>query len=200
MPARNASAPKAKRPSPDSSSLFTDQELEALAHALNEQNKEMAVPDKKPSMAKKSGVSRDKLAGLPIEVVTCELDPQEVYDVCGSPLKKIGQKIVRSEVEYIKAQVRVRQHIQSVYKCTLCGSVGSKNPADHLISAAEERHKIVIFHYTTTRNGSHAKKLLKGWHGITQIYWQHPIGQQRERDSRIQRGRSEGMDRPTVLL
>lgn len=260
---------------PGQLSLFTDQELEALAHALNEQKKEMAVPDKKPSVAKKSGVSRDKLAGLPVEVVTCELDPREVCDVCGSPLKKIGQKIVRSEVEYIKAQVRVRQYVQSVYKCTVCGSAGSKNPGDHLVSAvvpapllnhcivspsvmteilyekyfkgvplnrqetmwrdlgiiitrkdmaywtnrvceewlqplvgylhqtmlaenevihsdetrmqcshepgrkahtdsfmwvlvsgAEERHKIVIFHYTTTRNGSHAKELLKGWHGI----------------------------------
>lgn len=262
---------------PGQLSLFTDQELEALAlaHALNEQKKEMAVPDKKPSVAKKSGGRRDKLAGLPVEVVTCELDPQEVCDVCGSPLKKIGQKIVRSEVEYIKAQVRVRQYVQSVYKCTVCGSAGSKNPGDHFVSAAvpapllnhcvvspsvmteilykkyfkgvplnrqetmwrdlgiiitrkdmaywtnrvceewlqplvgylhqtmlaenevihsdeprmqcnhepgrkahtdsfmwvlvsgaEERHKIVIFHYTPTRNGSHAKELLKGWHGI----------------------------------
>ena len=235
----------------------------------------MAVPDKKPSVAKKSGVSRDKLSGLPVEVVTCELDPQEVCDLCGSPLKKVGQKIVRSEVEYIKAQVRVRQYVQSVYKCTACGTSGSKNPADHFVSAAvpapllnhcivspsvmteilyekyykgvplncqenmwrdlgiiitrkdmaywtnrvceewlqplveylhkimltenevihsdetriqcnhepgrkahtdsfmwvlvsgaEETHKIVIFHYTMTRNGSHARELLKGWHGI----------------------------------
>lgn len=260
---------------PGQLSLFTDEELEALANALDEQKKEMEVPDKKPSVAKKSGISREKLAGLPVEVVTCELDPEEVCDVCGSRLKRIGQKIVRSEVEYIKAQVRVKQYVQAVYKCTVCGTAGSENPAGHLLSAevpklllnhcivspsvmteilyekyfkgvllnrqenmwhdlgviitrkdmaywtnrvceewlqplveylhkvmlaenkaihadetriqcnhepgrkahtdsfmwvlvsgAEEAHKIVLFHYTMTRNGSHARKLLNGWHGI----------------------------------
>lgn len=121
---------------PGQLSLFTDQDLEALANALNEQKKELAVPDKKSSVAKRSGVSRGKLAGLAVEVVTCELDPREVCDVCGAPLKKVGQKIVRSEVEYIKAQVRVRQYVQSVYKCTVCGSEGSENPSDHFVSAA----------------------------------------------------------------
>lgn len=86
---------------PGQFSLFTDEQQEALAQALEEQKKEMAVPDKKPSVAKKSGVSRDKLAGLPVEVTVCELDPQEVCDLCGSPLKKVGSKLVRSEVEYI---------------------------------------------------------------------------------------------------
>lgn len=210
-----------------------------------------------------------------MEVVTCELDPEEVCDVCGSPLKKIGQKIVRSEVEYIKAQIKVKQYVQTVYKCTVCGTAESENPADHflsaevpkpllnhcivspsvmtetlyekyfkgvplnrqenmwrdlgviitrkdmaywtnrvseewlqplvgylhkimlsenevihadetriqcnhepgrkahtdsfmwvLVSGAEETHKIVLFHYTMTRNGSHARELLNGWHGI----------------------------------
>ena len=68
---------------PGQFSLFTDEQQEALARALEEQKKEMAVPDKKPSVAKKSGVSRDKLAGLPVEVTVCELDPQEVCDLCG---------------------------------------------------------------------------------------------------------------------
>lgn len=46
----------------------------------------------------------DRLAGLPVEVTVCELDPKETCDVCGAPLEKIGRKVVRSEVEYIKAQ------------------------------------------------------------------------------------------------
>lgn len=266
---------------PGQLSLFTEEQLEALAKALEEQKQEMAVPDKKPSVARKSGVSRDKLAGLPVEVTVCELDPQETCDVCGAPLKKIGQKIVRSEVEYIKAQVKVRQYVQCVYKCTKCGKDESENENDHFVSAAvpkpllnhcivspsvmteilyekyfkgvplkrqedmwrdlgiiitrkdmaywtnrvcevwlqplvdcfhrqmleecmvihadetriqcnhepnrkastdsfmwilvsgaEEKHKIVLFHYTMTRNGDHAKELLKGWHGslVTDAY------------------------------
>lgn len=266
---------------PGQFSLFTDEQQEALARALEEQKKEMAVPDKKPSVAKKSGVSRDKLAGLPVEVTVCELDPQEVCDLCGSPLKKVGSKLVRSEVEYIKAQVKVRQYVQNVYKCTQCGTEDSEYPADHFVSAAvpkpllnhcivspsvmteilyekyfkgvplnrqenmwrdlgliitrkdmahwtnriceewlqplvdvfhktmleecrvihadetriqcnhepgrkahtdsfmwvlvsgaQEQHHIVLFHYTMTRNGDHARDLLKGWHGslVTDAY------------------------------
>ena len=53
-----------------------------------------------------------------------------------APLEKIGQKIIRSEVEYIKVQVIVRQYVQCVYKCTECGTDGSGNERDHFFSAA----------------------------------------------------------------
>lgn len=266
---------------PGQMSLFSDAEQEALAKALEEQKKELAVPDKKPSVAKKSGISRGKLESLPVEVTVCELDPKETCDLCGAPLQKIGQKTVRSEVEYIRAKVIVRQYVQTVYKCTVCGSAESPREQDHFVSAAvpkpllnhcivspsmiteilyekyfkgvplnrqenmwrdlgiiitrkdmaywtnrvceewlqpvvdvihrhmleeckvihadetriqcnhepgrkahtdsfmwvlvsgeNEPHKMVLFHYTMTRNGDHAKELLDGWHGslVTDAY------------------------------
>ena len=41
-----------------------------------------------------------------------------------------------------------------------------------LVSGENETHKTVLFHYTMTRNGDHAKKLLAGWHGslVTDAY------------------------------
>lgn len=41
-----------------------------------------------------------------------------------------------------------------------------------LVSGAQEQHHIVLFHYTMTRNGDHARDLLKGWHGslVTDAY------------------------------
>lgn len=259
---------------PGQMSLFSDAEQEALAKALEEQKQELAVPDKKPSVAKKSGISRRKLESLPVEVTVCELDPKETCDLCGAPLKKVGQKTVRSEVEYIRAKVIIRQYVQTVYKCTVCGSAESPREQDHFVSAAlpkpllnhcivspsmmteilyekyfkgvplnrqenmwrdlgiiitrkdmahwtnrvceewlqpvvdvihrhmleeckvihadetriqcnhepgrkahtdsfmwvlvsgeNEPHKMVLFHYTMTRNGDHAKELLDGWHG-----------------------------------
>lgn len=266
---------------PGQMSLFSDAEQEALAKALEEQKQELAVPDKKPSVAKKSGISRRKLENLPVEVTVCELDPKETCDLCGSPLKKVGQKTVRSEVEYIRAKVIIRQYVQTVYKCTVCGSAESPREQDHFVSAAlpkpllnhcivspsmmteilyekyfkgvplnrqenmwqdlgiiitrkdmahwtnrvceewlqpvvdvihrhmleeckvihadetriqcnhepgrkahtdsfmwvlvsgeNEPHKMVLFHYTMTRNGNHAKELLDGWHGslVTDAY------------------------------
>lgn len=266
---------------PGQMSLFSDAEQEALAKALEEQKQELAVPDKKPSVAKKSGISRRKLESLPVEVTVCELDPKETCDLCGAPLKKVGQKTVRSEVEYIRAKVIIRQYVQTVYKCTVCGSAESPREQDHFVSAAlpkpllnhcivspsmmteilyekyfkgvplnrqenmwrdlgiiitrkdmahwtnrvceewlqpvvdvihhhmleeckvihadetriqcnhepvrkahtdsfmwvlvsgeNEPHKMVLFHYTMTRNGNHAKELLDGWHGslVTDAY------------------------------
>lgn len=266
---------------PGQMSLFSDAEQEALAKALEEQKQELAVPDKKPSVAKKSGISRRKLESLPVEVTVCELDPKETCDLCGAPLKKVGQKTVRSEVEYIRAKVIIRQYVQTIYKCTVCGSAESPREQDHFVSAAlpkpllnhcivspsmmteilyekyfkgvplnrqenmwqdlgiiitrkdmahwtnrvceewlqpvvdvihrhmleeckvihadetriqcnhepgrkahtdsfmwvlvsgeNEPHKMVLFHYTMTRNGDHAKELLDGWHGslVTDAY------------------------------
>lgn len=266
---------------PGQMSLFSDAEQEALAKALEEQKLELAVPDKKPSVAKKSGISRRKLESLPVEVTVCELDPKETCDLCGAPLKKVGQKTVRSEVEYIRAKVIIRQYVQTIYKCTVCGSAESPREQDHFVSAAlpkpllnhcivspsmmteilyekyfkgvplnrqenmwrdlgiiitrkdmahwtnrvceewlqpvvdvihrhmleeckvihadetriqcnhepgrkahtdsfmwvlvsgeNEPHKMVLFHYTMTRNGDHAKELLDGWHGslVTDAY------------------------------
>lgn len=266
---------------PGQMSLFSDAEQEALAKALEEQKQELAVPDKKPSVTKKSGISRRKLESLPVEVTVCELDPKETCDLCGAPLKKVGQKTVRSEVEYIRAKVIIRQYVQTVYKCTVCGSAESPREQDHFVSAAlpkpllnhcivspsmmteilyekyfkgvplnrqenmwldlgiiitrkdmaywtnrvceewlqpvvdvihrhmleeckvihadetriqcnhepgrkahtdsfmwvlvsgeNEPHKMVLFHYTMTRNGDHAKELLDGWHGslVTDAY------------------------------
>ena len=259
---------------PGQMSLFSDAEQEKLAKALEEQKQELAVPNKKSSVAKRSGVSRAKLESLPVEVTVCELDPKETCDLCGAALKKVGQKIVRSEVEYIRAKVIVRQYVQTVYKCTVCGSAESPREQDYFVSAAvpkpllnhciaspsimaeilyekyfkgvplnrqenmwrdlgiiitrkdmaywtnrvceewlqpvvdvihrhmleeckvihadetriqynhepgrkahtdsfmwvlvsgeNEVHKMVLFHYTMTRNGDHAKELLAGWHG-----------------------------------
>lgn len=266
---------------PGQMSLFSDAEQEALAKALEEQKQELAVPDKKPSVAKKSGISRRKLESLPVEVTVCELDPKDTCDLCGAPLKKVGQKTVRSEVEYIRAKVIIRQYVQTIYKCTVCGSAESPREQDHFVSAAlpkpllnhcivspsmmteilyekyfkgvplnrqenmwqdlgiiitrkdmahwtnrvceewlqpvvdvihrhmleeckvihadetriqcnhepgrkahtdsfmwvlvsgeNEPHKMVLFHYTMTRNGDHAKELLDGWHGslVTDAY------------------------------
>ena len=69
---------------PGQMSLFSDAEQEALAKALEEQKQELAVPDKKSSVAKKSGISRRKLESFPVEVTVCELDPKETCDLCGA--------------------------------------------------------------------------------------------------------------------
>lgn len=55
--------------------------------------------------------------------------------LCGVPLKRIGKKVVRIKAEYIKAQVKVRQYVQHIYKCTKCGTSESSNEKDYFLSA-----------------------------------------------------------------
>lgn len=82
------------------------------------------------------GVRADMLASLPKEIEEYVIDPKETCSVCGGMLKVIGKRILRTEVEYIPAKLKVKQIVQQVAKCTVCGTDGSDNPKDHFQKAA----------------------------------------------------------------
>ena len=48
----------------------------------------------------------------------------------------IGKRIVRTEVTYEPAKLKVKQIVQQIAKCTQCGKEGSENPKDHFQKAA----------------------------------------------------------------
>lgn len=79
---------------------------------------------------------REKLTeGLAREMVECVLNPGEVAcTICGSDLKVIGKKKVRSEMEYIPARLVMKDYVQYVYKCVECGK-SDENPYDAIYSA-----------------------------------------------------------------
>ncbi|MCB8817248.1 IS66 family transposase, partial [Desulfosporosinus sp. SRJS8] len=54
--------------------------------------------------------------------------------MCGSELKVIGKKKVRSEMEYIPAKLVMKDYVQYVYKCVECGK-SLDNPYDAIYSA-----------------------------------------------------------------
>lgn len=55
--------------------------------------------------------------------------------VCGGELKVIGREVVRTEVKYIPAKLRVRQIIRQVAKCRSYGTVDGKGRPCHLQKA-----------------------------------------------------------------
>lgn len=79
---------------------------------------------------------REKLIkALPHEVVECVLNGEETLcKICGSYLKVIGKKKVRSEMEYIPAKLIIKDYVQYVYKCTECGK-NDINPYDAIYCA-----------------------------------------------------------------
>ena len=102
-------------------SLFGQEEL---LHSLRQGQEEIVITEHKRK-ARQPGVRAEMIAGLPIEVEKCIVDPEEQCPVCKSPLTKVGEKVVRTEVVFQPAQLKVRQYVQEVYKCSQCGKEGN---------------------------------------------------------------------------
>jgi len=111
--------------------LFAEEHLvEALAKA----QESMTVPAHKRK-PRQLGIRKEMLANLPTEVVRCETETKNGCPVCQSDLVKIGSKVIRSEVRYIPAELKVIQYVQDIYKCTSCGSEGSEETKDTFVKA-----------------------------------------------------------------
>ncbi|WHH59791.1 IS66 family transposase [Petroclostridium sp. X23] len=106
-----------------------------LAKELFKEQKKITVPSYQRT-ARQPGVRAEMLAGIPKEVEEYIIPPEENCSECGEALKVIGKKLIRTEVEFIPAKLKVVQVVQEVAKCTRCGKEGSENPKDHFQKAA----------------------------------------------------------------
>ncbi|HEY9063239.1 MAG TPA: IS66 family transposase [Pseudobacteroides sp.] len=102
---------------------------------LFKEQKKITVPSYKRT-ARQPGVRAEMLANIPKEVEEYIIPPEENCFECGSELKVIGKKLIRTEVEFIPSKLKVVQVVQEVAKCTNCGNEGSENPKDHFQKAA----------------------------------------------------------------
>lgn len=106
-----------------------------LAKELWGEQKKITVPGYTRT-ARQPGIREEMLAGIPKEIGEYIINPEETCSQCGSGLKVIGKKVVRTEVEFIPAKVKVVQIVQQVAKCMECGTDGSEFPKDHFQKAA----------------------------------------------------------------
>ena len=114
-------------------SLFESAQTLALGLA-DEQKKVTVKPHTR--VARKPGVREEMLAGLPKEIEEYVIPAEETCSVCGGELKIIGKRIVRTEVEFEPAKLKVKQIVQQIAKCTTCGTDKSENPNCHFQKAA----------------------------------------------------------------
>ena len=115
--------------------LFLFEEAQKLAEQLGVEQKKIEVKlyTRTP---RKPGVRAEMLAGLQTEVEEYTIPEGETCSKCGGELKVIGKRIVRTEVEFEPAKLKVRQIVQQVAKCTVCGTDGADNPNCHFQKAA----------------------------------------------------------------
>ena len=115
-------------PVPDGQlSLFDlDEGLGIFNEAEAEQDPELAAIDeeekkspKKPR--RKKTVQAEKLAGLPVRKVVLDLpEGQKACPECGTPLIRIGEELVRRELEFIPAKLTVIEYYSASYNCPTC--------------------------------------------------------------------------------
>ena len=108
---------------------------ELIDESLDEtENKVINIKEHKRPIRKK-GDRENLIKALPHEIVECVLNAEEaICKICGSELKIIGKKKVRSEMEYIPARLIMKDFVQYVYKCVECGK-NDANPYDSIYCA-----------------------------------------------------------------
>ena len=112
------SSEKQKYVSPDQLSVFNEAEVEQDPKAVEPDEKTIIVPEHK---RKPKGSLEDKIKELPSEDVILELDGEEaVCGHCGKPLRKMGKKFLRTEIEVIQKSIRVIRYYAYTYTCDYC--------------------------------------------------------------------------------
>lgn len=114
-------------------SLF--ETVQELAKELFQEQKKITVPSYKRT-ARQPGVREEMLSGLAKEIEEYVIADEAACSVCGGDLTVIGKKIIRTEVEFIPAKLKVKQIVQQVAKCTQCGTGKNENPSSHFQKAA----------------------------------------------------------------
>jgi transposase len=114
-------------------SLFDS--VQELAQELFKEQKKITVKSHEKT-PRKSGVREEMLAGLPKEIEEYIINPEDNCPKCGSQLKVIGKQLIRTEVEFIPAKLKVKQIVRQVAKCESCGTKGSANQSPVFVKAS----------------------------------------------------------------
>lgn len=72
---------------------------------------------------RKPGSKEELIKDLPRETVECVLEGEDAEcPYCADEMVPIGKNVVRTELEFIPASVKVIEYVQLVYKCPQCGA------------------------------------------------------------------------------
>ena len=127
----------------EQTSLFEDnsQTDEEIVKQIEENVDEITVYRKKKSKTRKAGIKRSYLKDIEIAAIHIKLPVDENGNilvgcpVCGGKLKEIGKKVIRQEIEYMPAKLRIIEYIEYRYKCEDCGTAKSKNENSSFVKA-----------------------------------------------------------------
>ena len=115
-------------------SLFGDIQDVELKEEVEEKTEEIVVHRKKNSKKQQSGIKKSELKNVETETIEYFLDEdKQNCNVCGSHVKKIGKEVVRQEIQYVPAKLKLVNYVRNVYKCEKCGTEHSKKDTPTII-------------------------------------------------------------------
>ena len=108
-------------------SLFGEVQDKEIKEQVEEKTEEIIVHRKKNSKKQQSGIKKSELKNIEKETIIFELKGEQLKcSECGARLKKIGTEVVRQEIEYVPAKLKLKTYIRAVYKCEECGTENSE--------------------------------------------------------------------------
>ena len=121
-------------------SIFGELKDEEIQKQVEEKTEEITVYRKKKNRKVQAGIKRAELKN--VETVTEEYVLEENQlncPECGSDLKKIGTEVVRQEIEYVPAKLRLVNYVIYVYKCEKCGTKESEKETATIVKTKTPR-------------------------------------------------------------
>lgn len=105
------------------------------------QIKELVAVEKYLRKRKYAGQREELVKNIPHSKVLHTMDERErVCEKCGSPMVKVGEEFVRTEVQFIPARLKVIDHYRETYECRSCRKQGTpymeKAPVLHSLASA----------------------------------------------------------------
>ncbi len=101
--------------------LFNEAEQESEADKAAEAAAEAEETEKKPKTRRPRKDNIERFKGLPVEKVYLDVPEEDrVCPVCGTPLEKIGEELVRRELQFVRPKVKVIEYYSINYGCPSC--------------------------------------------------------------------------------
>lgn len=121
-------------------SIFSEPDNEELKEQIEEKTEEIIVHRKKKSQKVQSGIKKSELKNIETEIREYKLEDGEANCLeCGSHLNKIGTEVVRQEIEYIPAKLKLVNYVRTIYKCEKCGTEESEKETPTIVKTKTPR-------------------------------------------------------------
>ena len=107
-------------------SFFGEVQDEEIKEKVEEKTEEIIVHKKKNAKKQPSGIKNSEMKNVEKETIIFKLEGDQLRCTeCGAELKKIGTEVVRQEIEYVPAKLKLKIYVREVYKCVECGTENS---------------------------------------------------------------------------